>query len=269
MRHFLLCFIAIFVFFILAQVGPAQAEEAAASEPLIAVASSLRFVMEPLIEASERRIAVRPRPVFASSGTLSRQIIQGAPYELFLSADADGVTRVVTAGRGLDEGRVYAQGRLSVLISEPSSPSLTDNDGGPAGLLKAAAGKIAIANPAHAPYGRAAMEFLVSVGLWETVKPRLVIGENVAQAAQFTVSRSAQLGVVSRSLALSLSQRGGIRFVDVPMWTSVGETAPLSHWMVLMSGSGAPARRFYDFMVSPAAQEILAQHGFHAPRSGP
>lgn len=235
-----------------------------ASEPLVAAASDLQFALAKLVDAFQADTGRSVRVVTGSSGNFARQIRQGAPFELFLSADEAYVLDLARDGHLRDEGVLYAIGRLALLVPDGSPISLDD---GPEGLATALAeGRVrrfAIANPEHAPYGARAEEWLRHHGLWETIRPRLVFGENVSQAAQFALSGSAEGGIVAWSLLHSpvLSSRGRHRLLD-----EAGH-APLRQRMALTRRAGPAAERFYRWLQSPAAREVLARHGFALPAS--
>ncbi len=245
----------------LALAGPARAETA----PAIAVAENVKFAIEELAAGFRRESGHALRIATGSSGKFAQQILQGAPFQLFLSADEDKVFRLADAGLTRDRGTVYAAGRL-VIFAPHGSPVVPD--AALAGLRAAlAAGKVrrfAIANPEVAPYGQRAVEALTHAGLWEAVRPRLVIGENIAQAAQFASAGSAEGGIIALSLALApdLARRG--RYALIPAaWHK-----PLSQRMVLMKTAGAAAEAFYRYLQTPAAHAVFERHGYSVPGRG-
>lgn len=177
-----------------------QAEPA----PPIAAAADLKFALDAVAARFRAETGRQVAVTYGSSGNFARQLAQDAPYQVFLSADEGFVLRLVDAGKTLDRGAPYAEGRI-VLFAPHGSPlkpdaSLTDLK---VALENGRVHKFAIANPEHAPYGRAAEEALASQGLWEKARPLLVLGENVSQAAQFATSGSTQGGIFAYSLALS------------------------------------------------------------------
>ena len=246
---------------VLAQLG-APAPARAAEAPTIAAAADLQYVLAQIAQAFERGTGKEVKLVFGSSGNLARQIVGGAPFQVFISADESMVDTVVKAGRAQDRGAIYAIGRLTLFIPTgsrlPLNASLAD--------LKAAAldgrlQKLAIANPEHSPYGRAAREALVAAGVWDSVSAKLVLGENVGQAAQSAVSGAAQASIVADSLAHAPTLAGKGSFVRIPAVLHM----PLRQRMVLIKSAGADAREFYDYVRSPAAQSILRRNGFAPP----
>jgi molybdate transport system substrate-binding protein len=238
---------------------------ARAEAPLVAAASDLRYAIEEIARVFERETGTRLRLSFGSSGNFRHQIAAGAPYQLFLSADEEYVFALHREGRAEDEGVLYALGRI-VLFAPRGAPYSPDEE--LKGLAEAVrAGRIrrfAIANPEHAPYGRAAREALQGAGLWAALKPRLVLGENVSQAAQFAANPSTQGGIIAYSLALSpeLGRLGTHVVLPEAMH------APLRQRMALMRGAGATSRAFYRYLQQPQARAILGRHGFVLPQTG-
>jgi molybdate transport system substrate-binding protein len=231
--------------------------------PTVAAAADLKFALEEVAARFERQSGHRLRLVFGSSGQFKTQILQGAPFHLFLSADEAFVFQLADAGRTMDRGRLYARGRIGIVVPH-GSPLMADGqlrDLG-AALKDGRLRKFAIANPEHAPYGQRAREALQHAGLWDAIQRHLVFGENVAQAAQFAISGSTQGGIVALSLAMAPGVSGRGRFELIPeAWH-----APLNQRMVLLQGAPPAARAFHDHLSTPAAQEIMLRHGFAMPR---
>lgn len=230
--------------------------------PRVAAAADLKFALDEVAQAYARESGRAVRVSYGSSGNFHRQIAQGAPFELFLSADEAYVFELARAGRLESEGVLYAIGRL-VLFAPHASPVRPAD--GLAGLAKLAqAGKlskVAIANPAHAPYGRAAREALQSAGAWEAVQPRLVLGENVAQAAQFAITGNASAGLFAYALTFSPEVSSKGRFALIPE----DAHAPLKQRMALVRGASEGARDFYRYLQTPGARSIFSRHGFGLP----
>lgn len=232
--------------------------------PAIAAASDLKFAVEEIATRFRADTKRELRLSFGSSGNYYQQIAQGAPFQLFMSADENFVFKLHAAGRTEDRGTLYATGRI-VLFAPQGSPLQLDT--AMAGLKKAlAAGQIrrfAIANPEHAPYGRAAEQALRKLGLWEGLRERMVLGENVSQAAQFAAGGSTQGGIFAYSLALApqLSKLG--HYVLLPEELH----DPLRQRMVLVKGAGDTARAFHAYLQQPAARAIFVRHGFTLPQA--
>ena len=230
--------------------------------PVIAAASSLRFALDEIAEAFRRDTGAAVAISYGSSGNLSRQIRQGAPFEAFLSADEALVDALSRDGFTQGDGLTYARGRLAILV--PHGSPLTADPGLDGLELALAGGRIsrfAIASPAHAPYGMRAEEALRHRGLWQGIKPKLVYGESIAQAAQFATSGNAQGGIVAYALALA------------PKVAPLGDHAlipeewhkPLNQRMVLLKGVGSVAEAFFAFLQQSDARAVLDKYGFASP----
>lgn len=240
----------------------ARAVAQAPDVPAIAAASDLKFALDEIAAAFAASTRRQVKTVYGSSGNFYRQIEQGAPFEIFMSADEEFVFKLAAAGRAHDKGVLYATGRI--VLFAPKGSSLTV-DAQMAGLkLALSAGRLqrfAIANPEHAPYGRAAEQALRALGLWDALRGRLVLGENVSQAAQFASSGSAQGGIFAYSLALSPAVSKGGDYVLLP--ESLHQ--PLRQRVVLIKGAGENARAFFAFLQQPAARAVFKRYGFVLP----
>lgn len=240
---------------------PAQAQ---ADLPAIAGASDLKFALDEIAAKFRADTGREVKLVYGSSGNFATQIQNGAPFQMFLSADEGFVFRLADAGKTLQgsRGELYAIGRI-VLLTPTGSSLRADaelNDLRAAlkdGRLK----RFAIANPEHAPYGRAAEEALRHRGLWEAVKPTLVLGENISQTAQFATSGSAQGGIIALSLvkAPEIGRLGSFALLP-DTWHQ-----PLRQRMVLLANAGETAKAFYAHVSAPAARAIFIRYGFTLP----
>ena len=234
----------------------------AAEAPAVAAASDLQFALEAVAARFKADSGRSVRLVFGSSGNFYRQISEGAPFQLFLSADERYVEQLAAAGKTRDSGVLYAIGRIVLLAPQGAGLQV---DGELHGLRAAlAAGKIrrfAIANPEHAPYGQRAEEALRHAGLWEGLQGKLVLGENVSQAAQFATSGNAQGGIIAYSLALAPNLAGRGEWALIPQdWHQ-----PLRQRMVLLNKANATSEAFYRYLQEPAARAIMADYGFTLP----
>ena len=235
---------------------------AAHAQAAVAAAADLKFAVEEVAARFTADTGKTLRLSFGSSGNFTRQIQEGAPFQLFMSADEDLVFRLADAGKTEDRGTVYATGRIVLFTPNGSTvaPDAEMRDLGAAlkdGRLK----RFAIGNPDHAPYGKRAEEALRKAGLWDSIQPRLVLGENIAQAAQFAVSGDAQGGIVAYSLVLSPQLSGKGRYVLIPQdWHQ-----PLRQRMVLLKGADELARAFYAYLQQPRAREVMRKYGFILP----
>lgn len=179
-----------------------------------------------------------------------------------MSADEEFVFRLAASGKTEDRGVQYAIGRIVLFAPEGSALGLDERmDGLKAALAQGRIQRFAIANTEHAPYGRAAEQALRAVGLWESIRGHLVLGENVSQAAQFATGGSAQGGIFAYSLALSPAVSRMGRHVLLP--ESLHQ--PLRQRMVLIKGAGADAREFFSFLQQPTARALFKHYGFGLP----
>ena len=234
----------------------------AAAAPIVAAASDLKFALEEIARLYAKRGGGELRLVFGSSGQLATQIAQGAPFELFLSADESMITRLLAQGRVRDSGQLYAIGRI-VLFAPAHSAMTVDPalDGLAAALDAGTIRRFAIANPEHAPYGRAAEQALRHRGLWSRLEPKLVLGENVSQAAQFAASGSTQGGIIALSIAGAPSFAGLGRSATI----AAAWHAPLQQRMALVTGASPAAAAFYAFLAGSEARAVFDQFGFTLP----
>lgn len=232
---------------------------ASAQTLTVAAAADLNAPLTELAADYQKQTGGEVKLAFGSSGSLFTQIQNGAPFDLFFSADEDYPERLVKAGLAEPASLCrYAVGKLALWV--PASSGLNIKDRGMDVLLDPSVKKIAIANPQHAPYGRAAEAALRHFGLYDKVADRLVLGENISQAAQFVESGSAQAGFVALSHAMNPRMRGQGRYWEVP------ETAypPLNQALVIISRSPRKkeAAAFVEFLKKPQAVAKLRQYGF-------
>lgn len=239
--------------------SPAGAQDV----PIVAAAADLRLALSEVAAAFKRDTGAELTLTFGSSGNFYRQLQQGAPFQLFLSADEDYALDLSRTGKTLDSGTLYAVGRLALVAPKGSPLRLDGNLRGLADALRRGQiTRFAIANPEHAPYGKRAEEALRHAGLWQPLSGKLVLGENVAQALQFATLGGAQGGIVSYSLVLDLAFAARANYVLIPaQWHQ-----PLRQRMVLMKNASPVARRFYAYVQQPAARRIFVRYGFTLPR---
>ncbi len=226
----------------------------------LAAAADLQPVLPPILNQFEQKTGIHVLASYHSSATLAMQIVNQAPFDLFMAADMSYPQYVIDRGRGASSTPVpYAHGTLVLW---------TRNNSGVSHLsLKALRGKsirtIAIANPKHAPYGRAAQQTLIHTGLMPAVKSRLVVAENIAQAAQYADSGNAQVGFISLTSALTPRLRKDGHYVHIPQQ----DYAPLIQGAVVIKGAAdaAAAHRFLKFLASPHIRAELAAAGLEPP----
>jgi molybdate transport system substrate-binding protein len=230
--------------------------------PVIAAAADLKFALTEIAQRFRDETGHEIKLAFGSSGNFFMQIKHGAPFQLFLSADEAYVKKLSALGLTHNGGALYAVGRIVVFAPSDSRLKV---DGALEGLRSALnegrVSRFAIANPEHAPYGRAAREALQAAGLWSKIAPFLVFGENASQATLFATSGSAEGGIVPLSLALAPE------VASLGTWALIPESAhqPLRQRMVLLKGAGKTASAFYDYVQAPAARTILERYGFVLP----
>ena len=232
-----------------------------AQELTIAAAADLQFALFDLGARFQKESGTKVSLLYGSSGNFAQQIQNGAPFDMFFSANLDYPKQLEASG--LTEPNTfyqYAQGKLVLWV--PSESKL-DMAVGLKALLDLAVKKIAIANPQHAPYGKAAVAALQQEKLYDRVKDKLVLGENISQTASFVTSGAADAGLVALSLALSPNMKEHGRYAEVP----AGDYPPIEQACVILRSSKSKdaARRFLEFVKTPAAKEILRAYGFDVP----
>jgi molybdate transport system substrate-binding protein len=233
-------------------------------EIAVAAAADLKFAMNELANQFEKLKGAKLNVSYGSSGNFFSQIRNGAPFDLFFSADVDYVRKLEEAGLADPETCYrYAVGRI--VIWTPPDSNLAVAAQGWKTLLDPRVQKIAAANPEHAPYGRAAVAALRKSGMYEQVAAKLVFGEDISQAAQFVQSGNAQTGIIALSLALSPPMRDG-KYWEIPadMHPSIEQAA-----VVLKAAKNRDAARlFLEFVKSNSGRELLQKYGFAFPNSG-
>ena len=230
----------------------------------IAAASDLQFALPDLAAEYEKQTGVKLAITYGSSGNFFAQIQNGAPFDVFLSADVSYPHKLVAAQLAdVSSLEIYAVGHL-VLWLPPGS--LLDPSAGLKILLDPRIQKIAIANPDHAPYGRAAVVALRAAGLYDQLKPKLVFGENISQAAQFVQSGSAQAALLAHSLTFSPAMKSG-KYWTIP----ADKYPPVEQAAVLLTASSTKqaAMSFLAFLKAPAARATLERYGFFLPPAAP
>lgn len=236
--------------------------QALAQRATIAAASDLQFALETLRTQFQLDSGKSIQVVYGSSGNFYRQIREGAPFQMFLSADESYVQLLADAGLTEDAGTLYALGRIVIIVPHGSAlqadAQLLDLS---AAIASERISRFAIANPEHAPYGERAEEALRHAGLWDALQGKLVLGENVSQAAQFATSGNAQGGIIAYSLALSPNVSALGEYALIPQeWHQA-----LRQRMVLIKTANADVRDFYAYLQSAPAREILQRYGFALP----
>jgi molybdate transport system substrate-binding protein len=247
---------------LLAGCGGAAAGDRDGAVLRIAAAADLRFALEEVLVAyREAHPEVGVRVSYGSSGTLLSQLENEAPFDVYLSADVAYAERLAAEGLVAPDGVfTYAVGRI--VVWAPDASPIDVERLGLRALLHPSVRKVAIANPEHAPYGRAAVAAMRSAGVYERVEDRLVLGENAAQAAQFVQTGAADIGVVPLSLALAPGA-GGRRFeIPASAHPPIVQGGAILRW----ASDLETARAFVDVLLGPAGREALRRYGFEEPR---
>ncbi len=231
----------------------------------VAAAADLRYAFEEIAaDFQKRHPDIRIMSSYGSSGNFFAQLVHHAPFDLFLSADAEYPRKLADAGLTVaGSGFTYGVGRLVIWV--PSGSKIEVERLGMAALTLRPVKHVAIANPRHAPYGRAAEGALRSYGIYQAVSPRLVFGENVTQALQFVESGNADIGIVALSLALAPPVRHQGRYWEIPLdrYPRLEQGGIILRW-AKDAGAAASLR---DFLTGPDGRRILAKFGFVAPGS--
>ncbi len=237
--------------------------DAIAGDLTVAAAADLSLALQPIVNNFQHHTGNRVRLSFGSSGDFFNQIQNGAPYDVFLSADLGYPQKLVKLGFA-DAGslQTYAVGRLVLWVPRDSRLDLEHR--GMQVLLDPAVHKIAIANPQHAPYGRAAVAALRHFGMYDRLAGRLVLGENIGQAAQFAESGNAQAGILALAHAVAPSVRPLGRYWIVP--TDSYPALEQGAVIISRSRSKALAAQFLKYLAAPESQAIFRQFGFLAPQ---
>lgn len=256
MRFFLIAFA------LLPSLPSIEVTRAASREITVAAAADLSSALQEVADNYETRKGVAVKLSFGASGALTQQIQNGAPFDMFFSADMDYPRQLVAGGQAESATLYrYAVGRLILWV--PKDSPLDVERKGMDVLLDPSVKKISIANPQHAPYGRAAAAALRHYGLYEKVSDRLVIGENISQAAQFVESGNAQVGFVALAHAMAPAMQGKGKYWIVP-----ADAYPtLDQGVVVVSSSRhkADAMDFLSYLKTPEVTSVLQKYGFTLP----
>lgn len=230
----------------------------AVEEILVAAASDLRPAFELLGSEFSAATGTTVTFSFGSSGQLAEQIVNGAPFDLFASANVEFVDRVIAAGRGQADAKAdYAVGRIVIWVPDGEPPTHIED------LTGERFERVAIANPDHAPYGLAAMQALETAGIHDELRPRLVYGQNISDTFQIAKSGNVDAAIIALSLAIA----DGSEYTMLP--ADLHE--PLRQALVVTSvgARGGAARAFAEFVASPEGREVMVRFGFVLPGEGP
>jgi molybdate transport system substrate-binding protein len=225
----------------------------------IAAAADLKFALDEIVVLFKSlHPAAHIGTIYGSSGQFSTQIQQGAPYDIYFSADIAYPHSLKAEGFASSEVQTYGEGRIVLW-----SPSRDASKMNLADLADPSIHKIAIANPQHAPYGKRAEEALKAAGVWQKVEPKLVYGENIAQTAHYVESGNAEVGLIALSLALSpeLAKQGGYALISDKLHAPLGQGFMITR----RAAANALAYEFSRFMLGKEARVVMSRYGFVLP----
>lgn len=233
----------------------------AALEITVAAAADLQFAMQDIAAQFQKQTGKSVKVTYGSSGNFYQQLQNGAPFDMFFSANVDYARKLDTAGL-TEPGSLYPYATGKIVLWVPKESKL-DISKGISSLLDPAVKKIAIANPEHAPYGQAAVAALKKENIYDKVSGKLVLGENISQAATFVVSGAADAGVVALALAVSPNIKDKGRYVEIP----ADEYPPIEQACVILKSAKdkETARKFLEFIKTPAVADTLRSYGFSVP----
>jgi molybdate transport system substrate-binding protein len=246
-----LCWIAVVAVGIISNICAAQ-------EITVAAAADLQFAMQDIAGRFQKETGRTVKVTYGSSGNFFQQIQNGGPFDMFFSANLDYAKKLEAAGL-VDPGSYYqyASGKIVIWVRNESKLDLSS---GMQALLDPSVKKIAIANPEHAPYGQAAVAAMQSGKIYDKLKDKFVLGENISQTASFVVSGSADVGIVALSLALSPNMKDKGRYAEVP----ADEYPAIEQACVILGSSKnkETARQFLSFVKTAAIADVLRSYGF-------
>ena len=236
------------------------AHSVSAQQTTVAVAANMKDAFTEIDAAFRATGKPQIRVVYGSSGNFAAQILNGAPFSLFISADERFPMELYKQGKTLDTGTVYAIGKLALIAKTSSGIALTDNKAEIARAI-AKANKVAIAKPELAPYGKAAVEYLKAEGLWDLAKDKLIYGDNIGVATMYVLTGGADIGFTALSLAKSpeVAKETNFLLVNSKFYE------PIKQRMVLIKGASQEAISLYQFMQSAQAKLILQKYGYLTP----
>jgi len=242
---------------VLAFFGVLLAMPVRAEQVNVAAASDLNFAIKEIIQQFERETGHKVLLTLGSSGNFYAQIVNGAPFDVFLSADLNYAKQLESAGRAVP-GSTFIYGVGEIALWVPKNSKLKLEALGIKALLEPSVKKIAIANPDHAPYGRAAVAAMQNANVYDSVKSKLVLGENISQAAQFVQSGAADVGIIALSIAVSEPMQRTGTYWPIPKESY----PPLQQGAVLLKRAGAGAKAFHEWLRGVEARKIFAKYGF-------
>ena len=244
----------------LAQTSPPK-PSLPAQEITIAAAADLQFVMQDIAARFQKETGKSVKLIYGSSGNFFQQIQNGAPFDMFFSANLDYPRKLESAG--LTEPGTFYQYAIGKIVIWVPNDSKVDVSSGRQSLLNPAIKKIAIANPQHAPYGQAAVAAMRKENIYDKVADKFVLGESISQTASFVLSRSADAGIVALSLALSPNMKDKGRYAEIP----IADYPPIEQACVILKSSQQKdtAKAFLSFIKTPTVAQLFRAYGFAVP----
>ena len=238
-------------------------EFCAAQSITVAAAADLQFAMQDVAAQFQKETGKELKLIYGSSGNFFQQLQNGAPFDMFFSANLDYPKKLESAG--LTEPGSYYQYAKGKIVLWVLKDSKLDVSSGLQALLNASIKKIAVANPQHAPYGQAAVAAMQKEGIYDKVKDKFVLGENISQTASFVMSGSADIGIVALSLALSPNMKDKGRYFEVP----AGDYPPINQACVILRSAEnkETAKQFLSFIKTAEVAETFRKYGFDVPLS--
>jgi molybdate transport system substrate-binding protein len=235
--------------------------QCAAQEITIAAAADLQFAMQDIADRFQKETGRTVKLIFGSSGNFFQQLQNGAPFDIFFSANLDYAKKLEAAGL-TEPGSYYQYAKGKIVIWVPKESKI-DVSSGLQVLLNPSIKQIAIANPQHAPYGQAAVAAMQKEHIYDKIQDKLVLGENISQTASFVVSGSADIGIVALSLAISPNMKDRGRYAEIPS----DEYPPIEQACVILRSSKnkEAAKQFLSFFKRPAIGDVLRGYGFDVP----
>lgn len=227
-----------------------------AQATFVVVAANMKDAFSEIQNQFQKENKGELKVIYGSSGNFASQIMNGAPFHLFISADEQYPLELFKKGKTINEGAVYAIGKLALITNKGKGIALDGSKGKMADAIKKA-NKIALAKPELAPYGRASVEYLKANNLWELANSKIVYADNIAMVAMFVTTGSADIGFTALSIAKSPSVARQISSAELN-----DGYQPIKQRMVLIKNPTPDAIRLYEFMQAPKAKEILMAHGY-------
>jgi molybdate transport system substrate-binding protein len=246
------------------QTTPSDADKALSQKHVsVAAAADLKFAFDELIGDFQQSYPnIKVQVTYGSSGNFFAQLANKAPFDIYFSADAAYPRQLAEKGLADQESLfLYAVGQIVVWV--PNGSSIDVEQLGIQSVINPAARKVAIANPQHAPYGRAAEAAMKNLGVYEQVQDRLVLGENIAQTAQFVESGAADVGIIALSLALApaLRDKGDYWLIPMDAYPTMEQGSVILNW----ASDREATDLFRTFVAGPGGRKVLKQYGFIVP----